>query len=126
MFNEDKTLLASAARTATVEVGESNNRHRGMILVVNITARAGATTLTPSLQVLDPVSGRAITIWTAAAVIDTGDATIAYLFYPSPNTDAASLYQEAVDLVVPTRWQLTMVPSDANSVTYSVAAMMIL
>jgi len=104
----------------------ANTRHRGMILVVNVTAQAVATTLTPALQLLDPVSGEAVTIWTAAAAVNTADATIAYLFYPSPLADAACLYTEAVDMVVPTKWRAVITHSDANSITYSVAAMLIL
>jgi hypothetical protein len=126
MFNEDRVLLASAARTATQTVGGANNRHRGMVLVVNVTARAVATTLTPSLQLLDPASGEALTIWTAAAAINSGDVTVAYLFYPSPLADAACLYTEAVDMAVPTRWQVTITHGDANSITYSVSVIMIL
>jgi len=127
MFNDELALLASAARTATTNSEpQANNSHRGMILVVNVTARAAATTLTPALQLRDLVSGEYVTIWTAAAAINTGDATVAYLFYPSPNTDAASLYTEAVDMVIPTRWRAVMTHGDADSITYSVAAMMIL
>lgn len=127
MFNEEKTLLFSAARTATTTTAEqANTRHRGMILVVNVTGRAAATTLTPSLVLVDPVSKETATVWTAAAAINSADATIAYLFYPSPNTDAAALYTEAVDMVVPTRWKVVMTHSDDKSVTYSVSAMMIL
>jgi len=127
MFNEEKRLLESAARVATPTIeGQANTRHRGMILIVNITARAAATTLTPGLKALDPISGESVTIWTAAAAINSGDATVAYLFYPSPNTDAASLFTEAVDMVIPTRWQAVMTHGDTDSITYSVAAMMIL
>ena len=127
MFNEERVILASAARIATPTCpGMANTRHRGMILVVNVTARAVATTLTPALQLLDPVSGEAVTIWTAAAAINSANATFTYLFYPSPLADAACLYTEALDMVIPTRWQAVVTHSDVNSVTYSVCAMMIL
>jgi len=126
MFNDEKILLASAARIATPTISpQANNSHRGMILVVNVTARGVATTLTPGLQLRDPVSGEYVTIWTAAAAINTANATVAYLFYPSPLADAACLYTEAVDMAIPTQWRAVMTHSDANSITYSVCAMLL-
>jgi len=120
-WNEERSLLASAARTATTNSGDQENLyHRGLILFVDVTARAAATTLTPNLQVKD-LAGNYITVWTVAAAINSGNTSLAYLFYPSPNTDAANLYTEAVDLVVGRTWRIAMTHSDANSITYSVA-----
>lgn len=124
--NIELTLLISAARTVTTPSLDQINRHyKGLILFVDVTARAAATTLTPSLQVKEPVGANYITVWTASAAINTGDGTYAYLFYPSPLTDAANLYTEAVDLLVGRTWRLNMAHSDANSITYSASAAML-
>lgn len=125
--NLEATLLAAAARTATTNSPDQTNyNHRGLILFVDVTARAAATTLTPNLQVKEPVGGNYITIWTAAAAINSADTTVAYLFYPSALADAAELYTEAVDLTLGRTWRLAMTHSDGNSVTYSVSCSMIL
>jgi hypothetical protein len=125
--NVETTLLASAARTATTNSADQvNYNHRGLILFVDVTARAGTTTLTPSLQVKEPVGSNYITVWTAAAAINSADTTIAYLFYPSGLTDAANLYTEAVDLVLSRTWRLVMTHSDGSSITYSASCAMIL
>ena len=121
--NSEITLLASAARTATTATAaQTNTTGRGLILYVDITARAASTTLTPSLQTKDPVGGEWITIWTAAAALNSSNTTVAYSFYPSPSADAANLYTEAVDLLLPRTWRINVVHSDANGVTYSLAA----
>lgn len=125
--NVELTLLASAARTATTPTPDQTNYNwRGLVLFIDVTARAGATTLTPSLQIKDPIGGDYITVWTAAAAINTADGSFAYLFYPSPLADAAELYTEAVDLTIPRTWRVNVVHSDGSSITYSVAAGMIL
>lgn len=121
------TLLASAARTATTPTPDQTNyNHRGLALFINVTARVGTTTLTPSLQVKDPVGAEYHTVWTAAAAINTADGLAVYLFYPSALADAAELYTEAVDLTVPRTWRVNVVHGDTDSITYSVAAGMIL
>jgi hypothetical protein len=123
--NVEATLLASAARTATTTSGDQTNyNHRGLILVVDVTARAAATTLTPLLQVKDPVSGTYDLMWQAAAAIDSADATITYYLYPGAGTSAD--FTEEADLALPRTWRLYMTHSDTDSITYSVGAALIL
>ena len=126
--NAELTIMASAARTITPSnsADQINYNWRGFVLFVNVTARASAVTLTPSIQSRDPVGGDYITVWTAAAAINTADGSVAYLFYPSPNTDAGSLYTEEIDLLVSRTWRVRMVHSTTGSITYSVAASMLL
>ena len=125
-WNEERVLLAAAARTATTNTADQENIvHRGLILFVDVTARAAATTLTPSLQVKD-LAGNYITIWTVAAAINSANTSLAYLFYPSANVDAASLYTEAVDLAIGRTWRVAVAHSAADSITYSVACSLII
>jgi hypothetical protein len=124
--NGSITILASAARTTAQTAAFTNYNWRGFVLFVNVTARAAATTLTPSITVLDPVSGNAVTVWTVAAAINTAAGTFAYLFYPNVTASAAVTYTEEVDMPLPRSGQIIITPNDANSVTYSVAVQYIL
>lgn len=119
--NEALTVAASAARTAElVSADQVNYNGRGILLIVNVTARAAATTLTPKFQYKDPVSGEYKLAWTAAAAINTADDTFAYLLYPH-TIPAVAVYTEHVDIVLPRTYRIVVTPNDANSVTYSVA-----
>ncbi len=114
------TLLGSAARTEAATAAITNYNHRGILIVVDVTARAGATTLTPKLTLKGPVTGTYdLDFWTATAPIDTADGTFAYLFYPA-ETPAAITFTEEINVTIPRDVQLTVTPNDANSVTYSV------
>lgn len=120
------TLLSSAARTATTNSSDQDNRfYWGLILFLDVTTRASSTTLTPGLQVKEPIGSNYITIWTATSAINSSDTTVAYLFYPSPNADAKALYTEAVDLIIGKTWRIVMTHGDTNSITYSVSASML-
>ena len=123
--NVEATLLASAARTAVTTAAITNYNHRGFLVVVDVTARAVATTLSLTLQVKDPVSGVYVTFWTITAAIDTADNTYTYYFYPV-TTPAGITYTEELNFAPPRTCQLTVTPSDANSVTYSVGIYYIL
>lgn len=118
--NSVETLLASAARTTAATADLVNYNHRGILLVIDVTARAVATTLTPKLTLKTPVANTYdIDFWTVAAAIDTANGTYAYLFYPA-ETPAAITFTEEINVTLPRDFRLTVTPSDANSVTYSV------
>lgn len=124
--NSELTLLASAERAATTNSPDQINYNgRGFALFVDVTARDVGTTLEPFIAVPDPIGGTYLTIWTAAAVINAADTTVVYLFYPSPLADAAELYTEAVDIAIPRTFRVGITHSDANNITYSVAACVI-
>jgi len=61
-----------------------------------------------------------------AAAINSANTSLAYLFYPSANVDAASLYTEAVDLVIGRTWRVAVAHSAADSITHSVACSLII
>jgi hypothetical protein len=115
------SYAASAARTATLTGADQvNYNHRGLIITVNITARAAATTLTLSLQFKDPVSGEYVTVFTAAAPMDSADATFTYVLMTGTIVTTGSL-TEKINMPIARTSRITVTPSDANSVTYSVA-----
>src|ERR1041385_5303172 len=78
--NAQGTLLASAARTATItSADQTNTNGRRLLLTIDVSAQAGGS-VTPSLQIQDPgPSGNWVTVWTAAAAL-TAVGTYAYYF----------------------------------------------
>ncbi len=125
--NVEVTALASVARiTTTASSSLTNYNHSGMVLFLDVTGRSGTTSLTPNIQIQDPVGNEWLTIWTAAAVISSSNTSLVYSFSPySANTDTASLYTEEVELVLPRTWRVAVTHSDSVTVTYSIAASMI-
>ena len=117
--NEEITLLASAARTATTSSAEQVNYNaRGIVLIVDCTA----ITATPSvqLQVLSGLVGSTAKFLFGIATHITAVGMTAYLLYPGVLAGAAGGYSEAVNLTIPRRWKITMVHADADSITYGV------
>lgn len=125
--NHEVTVLAVSARvTSTNSSAVINYNHSGMALFVDLSARAGTTTLTPTIQIQEPISSTWVSIWTAAAPINSSDTTVVYSFHPgNPGTDAASLYTEEVEIVLPRTWRMSMEHLDTDSVTYQVSASMV-
>ncbi len=134
--NEPATLLASAARTATTSSADQTNYNgKGVLLVVNVTAEAGTTTLTLTVQGKDSISGNyydlitGIVVYNAAT--DTPTVTRAIAIYPGVLTadaigagNANLISQKSV--VLPRTWRVTVTPSDASSQTYSVSGVTLL
>jgi hypothetical protein len=119
--NEEVTLLASAARTAqTDSTDQVNYNARGVMIILDITVDAASVGLTPSILMKDPVSGKDVTIWTAAAAA-TAVGTDIYLIYPG--VLAADFNgTEAVSIALPRTWVLRIAVADADEATYSVGA----
>lgn len=113
-------LLATAARTATTTAYFRVPQGAGGILVVDVTARAAATTLTPKITMVSDNADYAWTfdLWTATAAINSADTTATYALYPGAE-DTGADYTEEVNMVLPIHCKLTMTHSDANSITYS-------
>lgn len=133
--NEAATLLASAARTALASSADQVNYNgRGIMVVVNVTAEAGTTTLTLTIQGKDPVSSNyfdliaGVVVYNAAT--DTPTVTRAVLVYPGAlvadaiGAGNANLIS-AKALAIPRTWRVTVTPSDASSQTYSVGGVTI-
>ena len=120
--NIEAVLLASAARTATLQSADQVNYNgSGLIVIVNVSSITATPILTPYLQIKDSISGVYFTIWTAAATITTAT-TVAYLFAPG---GAAGSYTEAVNLRLARTWRLGVTHADTDSATYSVSAVVL-
>ncbi len=113
-------LFESAARTATTNSGDvTNQRHRGLHLVINVTASAATPSVVFTIQGKDEVRGAYYTILASAAVVGTG--TTVLRVYPGL-TAATNL---TANDVLPKTWRLLCTHADADSITYSVGACMI-
>ena len=118
--NIEATLLASAARTVeTSSPDQVNVNGRGLILIVNITADPAAASITPTLEIRDPISGNYFTIWTAAAAL-AAVGTTAYLFEIG-GVGSAGSFTEAINIRLTRTWRFTMTVANASSMTYSVS-----
>ena len=118
-----QTGLASAARTAAANVAFQLQSEKGVALLVDVTARANATTLTPSLQILADRAASAtwMTIWQATTAINTADGSASYMFYNGGAQGGSMLWTEFVNGPLPSAtYRAVCTPSDGSSLTYSV------
>lgn len=116
-----QTVYASAARTATPTTfeGQKPQWARGLHLVIDATAFSATPSIVFTIQGYSPLGDDAYTILASAAITGTG--TTVLRVYPGLVV-AANL---AANDVVPARWRVTAVHGDADSITYSVAALWI-
>ena len=109
-----RLLLPSAARTATATSPVlRNRRHRGVQLVLVVTAASGTGGLTIHIQQVDRDSGNAIDL---AVDGNTITATGTFGFQMAPGASAST------PLFLPTDWQVQVVHGDGSSYTYSLNA----
>lgn len=113
---QSKTLLASLARTATASSGDQTCHGRGVRVSIDCTASANTPSVVPTIEVKDPVSGVYTAVLTGAAI--TGASHVEMVVYPGI-TAAANV---AASMVLGAVYRVAMTHSDADSITYSVAA----
>lgn len=115
------TLLASAARTATVDTADQTNvAHVGVQLHIDVTAVTATPSVVFTLTAKDPVSGVYAVLLTSAAIVGTGHTLLT--LYPGV-TVAANV---AVSQALPRIWRVTATHADADSITYSVGYSLLL
>lgn len=113
------SVLPSAARTATPDTEELELRGaRGLHLVIDVTA----VTLTPSVTVtisgVDRLSGKVYTLLASAAITAVGTTVLKV----GPGLTAAA--NLVANDVLPPIVRITCTHGDADSITYSVAALL--
>lgn len=123
--NDFIVIAPSAARTVTYSPGEqpANYKHRGVLLVVDLTAVAATETITPAIDFYDDISGKWINLITGTAIGSNG--TASYLVYPGVGTAAAGITKVA-GFCLPRRWRVTITHSASGAHTYSVGAHLLL
>lgn len=118
--NEARSLLASAARTATVATSDqSNTQHRGVVVIIDATAASATPSVVATIQGKDEISGVYYAILASAAITGTGT-TVLRVF---PGATAAT--NVTANDVLPSTWRVNLVHADTDSITYTVAAQLI-
>lgn len=115
------TVYASEARTATpTAVDRTNTTARGVHVIIDVTAVTATPSVTFAIQGKDAISGKYYAILTSAAITTTG--TTVLKIVPGI-TDAANA---AVSDQLPHTWRVVPTHGDADSITYSVAANLVI
>jgi hypothetical protein len=124
-FNRWRTVSASTARTATWNSGDlNNNEHRGIMVVVRVTTGSATPSVVPSIQGKDPVSGAYFQLHAdIAAITATTATTFVYVLYPGvEETEGTGGVTQMESGVLPKTFRILFTHGDADSITYSVSA----
>jgi len=123
--NTEGTLLASAARTASISSADQTNHNAsGVLITLNVTAVSGSAGVVLRISGKDPVSGSYHNLNAAIASITTVGLRTYYI-YPG----IAALNNGAtqpVNAILPRTWRVTVTHDNADSITYSVGFALIL
>jgi hypothetical protein len=112
-----RTLLASAARTASIDTADiANEGYGGVEVTIDATAKTATPSLVFTIQGKDLESGKYYTILASAAITDTGT-TVLRVFPGAPVTTNVS-----ANARIPAVWRVNVVAGDSDSLTYSVGA----
>ncbi len=123
--NTEAEILASAARTATVNSADFINYNaKGVIITLDVTATADTPSITLQIEHKDSSGSKyEILLLTTAAVTATGVHT--YIVYPGIGAASDDVVQVA-GFPLGRTWRVTVTHADGDSITYSVAASYIL
>lgn len=117
IVNTTMSVLASAARTASVNSSDFRNRHhRGVRVHINATDSAATPSVVFTVQGKDSITGEYYTLLASAAVTGASDTYL--LVYPG----ATAASNVAVNLALPPYWRVIATAGDADSLTYEVTA----
>lgn len=118
--NTEGTIKVSAARTTTYSSNlQTNYNHKGIYVILNVTAKTGAPSITMKLEVKNPITaGYSAFTATSAAITTTGTYILA--LHPAL-VDTAGVFHLACDALLPRSWRLYVSHANADSITYSVS-----
>lgn len=118
--NQNLTILSSAARTSSPTVTDQINYNaRGLIVVVDVTAYTGSSTMVITIEGKDNISGKYYTLLASAAISGTG--TTILRVYPGL-TAATNLVASDV---VPRTFRIKSMHTGSDSITYSIGCAVI-
>lgn len=118
-IHDSRTLYASAARTTTqTGTDQTNQGHRGLHLVIDVTAVTDTPSITPKIQGKDS-NGIYYDILVGSAITATG--TTVLKVYPG----ITAVANGAASDVLPAVWRVLLTVADADSATYSVSAVLL-
>jgi hypothetical protein len=114
-----KTLLASEARTATTASSDQQNtEHNGVTVIIDVSAVAATPSVVFTIQGKNELTGTYYDLLSSAAVTATG---VTRLRVHPALTVAANA---AASDLLPSIWRVNAVHGDADSITYSVQAIL--
>jgi hypothetical protein len=119
--NREVTVFASAAYTASQNSADLKNPYgRGVIVTIDATASAATPSVVFTIQGKSSLGSDYYTILASAAI--TGAGTTVLRVYPGLTASANAVASD----VLPIYWRVAAVAGDADSLTYSVSANIIL
>ena len=119
--NREVTVLASAARTESVNSADQENPYaRGAVITIDVTAATASPSVVFTVKGKSALGSDYYTILASAAITGTGQTVLR--IYPgltaAPNVTVSD--------VLPRVWRVEAVHADADEITYSVSANLIL
>ena len=116
----EKTIYASAARTATpTAVVVNTNRVKGVQVVIDVTVDPAAASVVFTLETVDSLSGKFVPILTSAAIAAVGTTVLTI------GQGVTAVANVSSGQVVPENLRIKATHADADSITYSVSAHLI-
>lgn len=113
-------LSASSAKTATANYTPPDaSEHRGVFVVIDVSAVAATPSVVFTIQGYDPASASWYTILASAAITGTGQTILRV--HPEL-TAAANLVAKDV---LPRQWRVNATHADADSITFSLGAILL-
>ncbi len=118
---EEAVVLASAARTATLQSAEvlCPKQYSGMFLLVDVTAITATPVLTVNLEVHCDTINEWFTFFTASATITAISETV---YFIGRGATASNGVAQVGGVTLPPDFRLNMTHADTDSATYSVTA----
>ena len=121
--NNDLTVLSSAVRTATISSDDIQAYFsRGVYIYLKVTAIADTPSIVLTIEG-KMINGDYVTLLTAAAV--TTVSTNLFLLHPDAGA-AAEGVDQVVNFPLTLNWRVTVTHGDADSITYTVLAVMLM
>jgi hypothetical protein len=114
----ERIILASAARTATATgADQADPNAEGLHLIINVTAVTATPSVVPTIQGKSPV-GTYYDVLVGAAITATGTTVLKI------GPGIAAVANAAAADILPDTWRVVLTHADADSITYSVAAVL--
>lgn len=120
--NTDITVLASAARTASVNSEDFVNEDaRGLHLYIYATALAATPSITVTIQGKDALTGTYYTLLAGTAITTAAPTAVIMRVFPGATAAANTVANDCL----PHTWRVSVVAGDADSITYSISGSVI-
>jgi hypothetical protein len=121
----ERRILASAARTATPTISDQSDPNaEGVHIIINVTALTATPQVTPKIQGKDPVSGSYYDILVGSTITDVTVGTPPAIIVLKVGPGLTPVANGAAADYLPDTWRVVMTHGDADSITYSIGAVL--